>query len=394
MFKNKVYFKGDECMLKETADIIPVFFACDEKYVPYVATAITSICENTFHPLSICIIDGGITDHSKKMLTGLAAKREKVSLRILSVDMRIFEGMKVNQLSLSSYCRFLIPWIVPELEKAIYLDSDIMVLGDISDLYRQNLHGKLLAACPDMGREPREKLTGVNPNYVSFGEEHIYFNAGVLVIDCKKWREQNVLKELLKIEEKYRNDMIFMDQDVLNKYFDCNYTTLSIEYNFMPHMKELCKSGKIENITPKMVDEAENHCRIIHFAGPVKPWESKWCFNNGEFEKFWYYTAKTPFGPGLAANFVEKNIISHINRCVNDIRWSLSEQTAKVSGKKKYRFLGFLPFASIKYQSNSSNKIKKLVKVFGIPLYSKVQNSGSVCYKLLGIFPVLKINHK
>lgn len=375
-------------------NVISVFFACDEKYVPYVSTAIASVCDNTQHPLNIYVIDGGITEHSKKMLTEFVALKAEASLQILTVNTNIFKDMKVNQLSVSAFCRFLIPWVVPDLDRAVYLDSDVMVLRDIADLFNQDLRGKALAACPDMGREPREQLLSVNKNYISFDKNHIYFNSGVLVIDCQKWRENNIIDDLIALEAKYRYDMIFMDQDVLNKYFDNNYTTLSIEYNFMPHMKEVCKNGEVENITCEMVKEVEKHCRIIHFAGPIKPWESKWCFNNGEFEKFWYYANKTPFGAGLTACFIEKNIVNNTNRGVNDIRWSLDEKSKMVAANKAYKFLGVFPLLTIKTKYTSANKIKQFVKIMGIPFYSKIQNVKNVRYKLFGIIPVLKINEK
>ena len=370
---------------------IPVFFSCDEKYVPYVATAIKSLVANTKSLLHVYVIDGGITQHSKNLLKNFAMQLQNVTIDILFVDLNIFRDMKVNQLSLSSYCRFLIPWLVPELSRAIYLDADILVLGDIADLYNYDLRGKPLAACVDMGREPRSKLLEVNPNYFSFASKHVYFNAGVLLIDCEHWRKENLLDTLLAIEAKYREDMIFMDQDVLNKCFESNYVQLPIKFNFMPHMKELCKQGMVENVSAEDVKNAEKCCQIIHFAGPVKPWSSKWCFTNGEFENFWFYAYQTPSGIGMLANFVERNIVENVNRCVNDIRWSLDHFE---ESKKKYKILNVIPFLTVKKRFKRENRFLLSVSLLGLPLYSKLVDSKNVRYRLFGCFPLMKVTRK
>ena len=94
------------------------------------------------------------------------------------------------------YSRLLIPHMNANIDKAIYLDSDTLVLKDINLLWQTDLRDKALAAPPDLGVAP-----WVLNHMADLGMDssQVYISAGVYVIDCKKWREQHITENLLSL---------------------------------------------------------------------------------------------------------------------------------------------------------------------------------------------------
>lgn len=229
---------------------IPVFLSSDNNYAPLVATTIASICDNTNSNIDFYILDGGISDENKKHINELKNKFNNFSIKYIKIDTdKIFEGVEAkNNITRSAFNRLLIPQLIPEIDKAIYLDVDIIALGDIYELYNEDLNGYIIGAVPDQGKKSHiENVKKV----LEIPEGNTYFNSGVLLIDCCKWRKFVKLKDLLDVEEKYRDVRKHNDQDVLNKYFTGNYKQLPFKYNVIYDNEEII---------------------IRHFAGSIKPW--------------------------------------------------------------------------------------------------------------------------
>ena len=262
---------------------IPIFLSSDNNYAPYMAATIVSIVENTDSFINFYILDGGISDENIEKISSMGKNYDNCSLEFIKIDVeKIFFSMKDDNkgcphVTLSTFNRFLIPDLKPDLKKVIYLDTDIIANGDIKRLYEQDLGQYALGAVPGQMLEISEKCI----NRLELSKSHKYFNAGVLLIDLEKFRNQNIIKQLFEIEETQREKIIYVDQDILNIYFDNNYLELDKIYNY---------------------EAWNNDCDdyvLRHYTILIKPWyihPELACVNAVKnLELFWKYINKTPF---------------------------------------------------------------------------------------------------
>lgn len=264
---------------------IPIFLSSDDKYAKYLATVIASVNANTSVPQSFFILDGGISHENKEKLENFVATLNQCSIEFIRVNLaELFDDIPENNgLSLAAYSRFLIPKLKKDLNKAVYLDVDVVVNGDIADLYNQDLEGYVIGAVQDFfDTVPDKGKINCIKKGCGVSLDACYFNSGVLLIDCEKWREKVKIEDLLEIERKYRNTRILNDQDILNKYFENNYKILPEKFNYCG---QDFGDGKRDYV-------------VRHFIGHTKPWHVQplpgkiMPKNIGDF---WHYTEQTPF---------------------------------------------------------------------------------------------------
>jgi lipopolysaccharide biosynthesis glycosyltransferase len=152
-----------------------------------------------------------------------------------------------NFTSASMY-RYFMGGACAEFDKAIYIDIDCVIARDIQPLLDFELINAPIAALHEMHLEHLN-----NPAF----KDSAYFNAGVLVVDLNRWREQETTKKLLETSKTFTNWTGSADQDILNVVFRNNWTPLNINFNYLV------------NIYPglKIFDPI-----VVHFAGKSKPW--------------------------------------------------------------------------------------------------------------------------
>lgn len=261
---------------------IPIFLASDNNYAPFISTTIASICDNTKNDCIFYILDNGITKENRDKIKDLNNIFDNFSIEFIAVDSNFeFRNLcDTKMYSKSMYNRFLIPYLKPDIDKAIYSDVDVIVYGDIQEMYLENLEGYALGAVWEDFFE--KSLNIQRKKNLDLASNHRYFSSGNLLFDCKKWREENILAKLLDLGEKYKNVLKWPDQDILNKYFACNYKQLDRKYCFT----DLC----YEYSNPKFL--------IRHYTGLLKPWKISPNLKSSLFpdtQRFWYYAKVTPF---------------------------------------------------------------------------------------------------
>ena len=259
---------------------ISLFFAVDENYLPFLSITLDSIIENcnmkNFY--DIYVLNTGINSE----LTNKVEKRLPNNLSIKFVDMtqkleKFNESLHTRDYySKTTYYRLFIPEMFPNLDKALYLDSDIIVLGDISELYNTDLKNNLVGAIPDSAVQNTpvfieyvEKVIGVN-------KSTDYFNAGILLMNLKEMRKFNFEDKFLNLLKLYKFT-VAQDQDYLNAICLNRVTYCDYSWNAMPIPNDCCKPAKLN---------------LIHFNMLWKPW----IFENTVYEEyFWKYAKKNPF---------------------------------------------------------------------------------------------------
>ena len=267
---------------------IPVFYACDNKYAPIATVSMASLLFNTNEFIDFYILDCDLMPQNRKKMEMLKEKFSNFSIEFIPVDSNARFGyiQLRNYLTTACFARLLIPDLKPSLGKIIYLDCDTIIMGDIQDMYNQDLNGFAIGAVPDPNvyENPIKKQNQYNAAFLS--PDHLYFNSGVMLIDCDVWRRENMLPKLIEAERITADTRYFNDQDVLNKAFDCNYQVLDVRFNVKSNLITYCPSDKIV---------------VRHYTGHLKPW-LKIGFLQIHAHEFWFYCQMTAFFAEVLVN--------------------------------------------------------------------------------------------
>lgn len=263
---------------------IPVFLASDDNYAPFVASTIASICDNTKSFIDFYILSDGITLENQDIIRSMQKDFPNFSIEFLPIDaQKLFKNFTTaKSITLSTYNRFLIPQLKPDIDRALYSDVDVIVLGDIAEMYNEDLNGYILGAIWEEYAEKNDNIK--RRNALGLSQEHKYFSAGNLLIDCKKWREENITEKLFEIEKNYRDKLLYADQDVMNICFDNNYQPLPKRYCYI--FQDFFFYKEHDDIL------------IRHYNGPIKPWRISPDIKTSlipNIDDFWFYAKKTPY---------------------------------------------------------------------------------------------------
>ena len=258
---------------------IPIFFTIDAGYAPYVSVAIASLVENASkdYNYNIHVVYESITEEAIRKLKTLEKDNVKIIFTEMKKGLESITDRKENLLrtdffTLTIYFRIFIPFMFPEYNKAIYIDSDTCIPGDISKLYNVDLKDNLFGGCTDISCQDNEILCEyfrLNAG-VSIKE---YINSGVLLMNMQKLREVNFEQHFLYLLNKYHFDTVCPDQDYIN----------AMAYGKILHLPNLWDAmptgdGK----------ELENP-QIIHYNLFFKPWH----YDNISYEDYFWKYANT-----------------------------------------------------------------------------------------------------
>lgn len=333
--------------------MIPVFMACDEEYAKYAAVTAASSAAGASDALCFYILDGGIEDETRRKLQQIV-KGSRHSMEFIKAEVSLFRDLPdMAHFSLNAYSRFLIPELKPEINKALYIDTDMIVCGDIAEIYRTDLKGKALAAVP----YPEENI---NPHFwekykkrLGLPQNHKYFNSGLLLLDCDYMRKNLPPSALIKKTAEIKNKLQMPDQDVLNLEFAENYKELPQQYNLVADvMNRYCDFGKyLRDI---------HGCFVLHYTGGngIRPWMRKTVPGAG---LFWKHARKTPFYDelitDLCLNQTEK-LLELAAKDENSVRtvklfdFLTLVKTKVKKGRKKVYLFGFIPLYTVERKTN------------------------------------------
>jgi lipopolysaccharide biosynthesis glycosyltransferase len=245
--------------------------AIDNNYIRHCAVMLRSLYEaNSAEEISVYIIHDAIDVARKKKLADYLGGFLK-SVSFVQIDPNMLKGLPVNRhITVSTYYRFLLPSVLPRaVEKALFLDCDLIVVGSLGELWRTPLDRYPLAAVSDHGIKWNCKRLGI-PEGLG------YFNCGVMLIDVGKWRARDILKEGLEFARGNLEKLINWDQDIFNCLFQGQWLRLDPRWNACPDLWGFYKGNADEGIEPSAQDiAARNNPGIVHFAGggTVKPWD-------------------------------------------------------------------------------------------------------------------------
>ena len=283
------------------SDVV-VVFACSENFVPYLSVATQSIVENASasRRYDIIVLTRDISPASMITLTR-QVKSDNVGIGFLDVDAALgdIELPHHGHFRPETYYRLLAPQLLPNVDKAIYLDSDLIVEKDIAGLFDVDVTGYPLAATRDadtIGQIEGYDAT-VGPylkNELGMRDPHDYFQAGVLLMNLAELRRTVSPEEFLALST--QRMWRWLDQDVLNRVVNGNYVRVHMRWNYLMDWQHLRRTHIVSNAPSDVraeYDEAAADPAIIHFAGPDN---RPWLYPDADrADNFWRYAMHSPY---------------------------------------------------------------------------------------------------
>lgn len=269
-----------------TARSIPLIFGVDGAYSQHLAVTLASLLENNPHNrFDILVVTLNMAQEDRSRILALAARFDNVKLRFQPFDITRYSHFRTDgHISHASYLRIFIPEILPDdVEKVLYLDCDIVVRHDIAPLWRTDLGDKVLGAA--------RNLFFVRHADLDMPPDARYFNAGVLLMNLKRWREVDGTARLIRFIEAHHDHLWAHDQDALNAVFCGEILELAPRWNFQTSMLWSEPDGL--DLTYAEFRRLIENPAIVHFTSPSKPWHFS---NTHPYKSTYYrYLAKTPY---------------------------------------------------------------------------------------------------
>lgn len=315
---------------------INIFMTTDEKYIRYLGVSMASILYNTRAFCKFFVLADNVSNFKKRQIEDLKSEFNNFDIVWIDLDDSNREHIintfisesKTNSYTknIANYSRFLMPDLLPNVKRALYMDTDILAYGDIAELYNCELDGFTIGAVADSYVMSDKDINAQAATYID--TKHLYFNAGILLIDCDKWRKQKIFNKIAQSDKKIRDKKLFNSQDPINKCFECNYKTLPHKFNWF---------GNFPTEANAPLDIV-----IRHFTG-TKPDVDPQRYDVITVGNFYFFAAMTPF-------LEEVKLVKPVNI-----------QHAKPIVKIK--LFGFIPFLKIKKNKIYLFNFIKLFKV-------------------------------
>ncbi|MDR1457311.1 MAG: glycosyltransferase family 8 protein [Puniceicoccales bacterium] len=246
-------------------EAINIAFVFDDKFSDLFKVAVYSIAKNTKSNLAVHIIDCGICEENKDLIRKFISEFKNIS----SIKFKVPERIEILEnyaipahFSTAIFYRLAIPKVFPELNRVIYLDCDTIAVGDIFELWNEDLKGRPFGAIEEDGNFFNEKTKLRRMKEINFPENRHYYNSGVLLVDSKQFEKSQVFERVIEFVKNTNLRLLSPEQDAMNLCLaDDEHMALSPKYNFIPFasFSEACLK-KVKSP------------RIIHYAGR-KPWE-------------------------------------------------------------------------------------------------------------------------
>ena len=265
-------------LLKNKSKVVPIFFACDNKFVPYMMVTMKSLIENSSPKRTylIHVLHTDISIHNQGLVKTLETPNCMIEFNNVSKELSQIEK-KISlrdYYSATTYYRLFIADMFPQYDKVAYIDSDTIVLKDIAGLVDYDLEDNYIGAI-------RDQLVAQTDLYGDYAEKVLgvsreaYFNAGVVVINCKQFRKKGIQKQFIDFLNTYCF-VVAQDQDYLNILCKNKVLWIDGKWNVQMYGNVSCE---------------EKDIALIHYNLAAKPWHYEDC----RFGKYyWEYAKKTP----------------------------------------------------------------------------------------------------
>ncbi len=233
-----------------------VAFCVNNAYTNHLIVTVYSLLKNNSRAkIRIHVLSSDITRDSQEAIRSVVSSNKRASVVFHVIDKSLFSDMTITMdyITVETYYRLIMPEILKDVRKVLYLDADILVVGDISSIFTVLKKDSLAAGVPDIYLDSDNEYKEV----IGLGREEAYINAGVMLYNLELMREENTSHALLesakKLEHKYQ------DQDALNDVMKGRVVALDRQFNY-----------QVKDVQYAQIPDEPQ--LILHYSGSKKPW--------------------------------------------------------------------------------------------------------------------------
>ncbi len=288
-------------------ETIHVAYCLNDGFAIPTCVSMASLLANTKSSVCFHVVSNRLSDENKGKLAQLGERFPHGRWIFHDLEIGQYKDRFVLQknihVTVEVYYRLFLHEVITGVDRLIYLDGDIIVCGDIKELWCENLCGKTLGAVKDILLRPTQELNKL----LEFDVEKCYFNAGILLIDLAKYSKLIDLNTIFDVTEALYAKFLesgmtwYADQDLLNHIVCCvgDLTLLHARYNLQRNDFDQYASWNAyaQNCsTLSEWTEANAYPIIIHYTGAYKPWQLRNKFRySDKYDLYFAYKALTPF---------------------------------------------------------------------------------------------------
>lgn len=256
-------------------DTLEIICITDENYAMPTGITLLSLKENKNEgtKVNVHILCNNVGIQRKRQFLEMCS--EDFAIELIDVAHINLPGnieLLTEHVSISALYKFYIPSLFPQLDRALYLDGDLIIRTDISQIYNEDISGKYAAVVKDMA-----PMVLYNPpiNAKLKVKHSAYFNSGVMLLNLQKMREDGIEDKL--IDYRIHGINFFMDQDTFNVVLEEQVVYLPVWDNYLVTLDEKFSAHELseyyKDIFPSIVKERWEKARILHMASKLKPWK-------------------------------------------------------------------------------------------------------------------------
>ena len=279
--------------------MINICLITDNNYFLPTLTAIESVKQNVPEEKCIYVLSDCLSSDNVKFLNRMSSNTTKI--KFITVEENPCSSIDTSHayVSKTAMIKFLLPRILKDLDKVLYIDGDVLVLKNIVEMYETDISDKYAAVVLDFTAMEKHK------HHIDL-KMPTYFNSGMMLLNLERMRNDNITDKLIenKLNDKFR---IYMDQDALNLSFAGKIKVLSPKYNLMKAnlnypIQELSQFFKIDVSDMHKIMKTPV---ILHLTNIVKPWNS---IEAPCFKEWYFYLKKLPNSPLKSEKIKELNL--------------------------------------------------------------------------------------
>lgn len=311
-----------------------IAYACNQLYAQYVAVSLKSLCDTQPQRADVMwkihILTDGITPKSEAQLASICALRQDFQLVVHVIRGKELQGLPSERFTHITYFRFFIADLIPDAERVFYIDTDCLILDDISAVFSLPLEKTIAAVTNPFDKDNKQR--------VSLQTHNFYFIAAPLLINTLRWRTQQYTSQLIEWCHSHLDILKFPDQDALNVLLQNDKEELPLRFNVFPYFlnpQHFSRKDLIPQIRECLFSPA-----IVHFAS-CAPWYLDEYKN--PFDELWHATNQTLKHPAkityrnkgwLGLKYCIKYWLFPKSRPTSMSLQTLKEQFLKISSKQ------------------------------------------------------------
>lgn len=249
-----------------------IVLTTDDNYIVPTMVTISSILSSAnadvkFNIYILCAKE--LSQKGRRQLNSIEDKYGQVAITFLEIDdTKLSVAVTTAYIPVASYYRLYISSLIPD-ERCLFIDGDMIVRHDLTEVYNTELDDYYAAGVKDMGVQSHFSVYEGYAEYLGIPDMRAYVNAGFMIFNLKKIREDGIDHRMIEsIDRGYK----YMDQDIINKLCYGKIKILPLKYDYFTEYIGSISRQNLSGYTLEELSEIEQEIAVYHFVGIFKPW--------------------------------------------------------------------------------------------------------------------------